>query len=249
MLFSFVKNERNEERMTLKVTTFSSKGRATRIYSYKTKRIHHLQSDNQLKMFLTFEWIDSIKDIKENVELKDLEATLYNVENLRLDKFMDKETGKLYQLHTNFLIKVFKKEKYEEIAVSVKSLSELERKTVIEKLEIERRYWKAKNIKFYLITEKEIDKQVVENIRWCREALIYNSIANKVEIAEKLYYFLQKKKEDILQEALNEFDAEEDVENGTALFMFRYLIAVKEIHINMKEKIDLNKYVKDIVQL
>ena len=43
-------------------------------------------------MFLTFEWIDSIKDIKENVELKDLEATLYNVENLRLDKFMDNAT-------------------------------------------------------------------------------------------------------------------------------------------------------------
>ncbi|WP_321835234.1 TnsA endonuclease C-terminal domain-containing protein [Clostridium butyricum] len=234
--------------MTLKVTTFSSKGRATRIYSYKTKRIHHLQSDNQLKVFLAFEWIDSIKDIKENIELKDLEATIYNVENLRIDKFTDKETGQLYQLHTNFLIKVLKEEKYEEIAVSVKSLSELERKTVIEKLEIERRYWKAKNIKFYLITEKEIDKQMVENIRWCREALIDKSIENKAEIVEKLYYSLQEKKEGILKEVLNEFDAEESVEAGTALFMLRYLIANKEIYINMKEKIDLNKYVKDIIQ-
>lgn len=248
MLFSFVKNERDEERMTLKVTTFSSRGRATRIYSYKTKRIHHLQSNNQLNIFLLFEWIDSIKDIKENVELKNLQATIYNVENLRLDKFEDRETGQLHQLHTNFLIKVLKEEKYEEIAVSVKSLSELERKTVIEKLEIERRYWKAKNIKFYLITEKEIDKQMVENIRWCRETLIDKSIENKAEIVEKLYYFLQEKKEDILQEVLNEFDAEEDVENGTALFIFRYLIAVKEIYINMKEKIDLNKYVKVVVQ-
>lgn len=248
MLFSFVKNERNEERMTLKVTTFSSKGRATRIYSYKTKRIHHLQSDNQLKVFLIFEWIDSIKDIKENVELKDLEETIHNVENLRLDKFKDKETGQLYQLHTNFLIKILKEEEYEEIAVSVKGLSELERKTVIEKLEVERRYWKAKNIKFYLITEKEIDKQVIENIRWCREALIDKSRENKVEISEKLYYFLQENKEEILLEVLNGFDAEQDLENGTALFMFRYLIAVKEIYINMKEKIDLNKYVKDIIQ-
>lgn len=235
--------------MTLKVTTFSSKGRATRIYSYKTNKIHHLQSDNQLKTFLVLEWCDSVKDIKENIELKDLEATIYNVENLRLDKFKDRENGQLYQLHTNFLIKVLNKEKYEDVAVSVKSLSELERKTVIEKLEIERRYWKAKNIKFCLITEKEINKQMFENIRWCREALIDNSIANKVEIAEKLYYFLQEKKEEILQEVLNEFDAEEEeVQIGTALFMFRYLIAVKEIYINMKEKIDLNKYVKNIVK-
>ncbi|NAS19023.1 heteromeric transposase endonuclease subunit TnsA [Clostridium butyricum] len=234
--------------MALKVTTFSSRGRATRIYSYKTKRIHHLQSDNQLKVFLIFEWIDSIKDIKENVELKNLQTTIYNVENLRLDKFTDMETGGLYQLHTNFLIKVLKEEKYEEIAVSVKSLSELERKMVIEKLEIERRYWKAKGIKFYLLTEKEIDKQLVENIRWCREAVIDKSIENKAEIAEKLYYFLQEKKEEILKEALNEFDTEEDVEPGTALFMFRYLIVVKEIYINMKEKIDLNKHVKDVIQ-
>ena len=248
MLFVLQKMKGMKKRMTLKVTTFSSKGRATRIYSYKTNKIHHLQSDNQLKVFLAFEWIDSIKDIKENIELKDLEATLYNVENLRLDKFMAKETGQLYQLHTNFLIKVLKEEKYEEIAVSVKSLSELERKTVIEKLEIERRYWKAKNIKFYLITEKEIDNQVVENIRWCREALIDNRIDNKVEIVERLYYSLQEKKQDVLQKVLNGFDAEEDLENGTALFMFRYLIAIKEIYINMKEKIDLNNYIKDIVQ-
>ena len=62
--------------MTLKVTTFSSKGRATRIYSHKTNRIHHLQSDNQLRAFLLFEWIDLVKDIKENIELKDLEDAL-----------------------------------------------------------------------------------------------------------------------------------------------------------------------------
>ena len=62
------------------------------------------------------------------------------------------------------------------------------------------------------------------------------------------YYFLQEKNQNVLQEVLNEFDAEEDLEAGTALFMFRYLIAVKEIHINMKEKNYLNKYVKDIVQ-
>lgn len=233
--------------MTLKVTTFSSKGRATRIYSYKTKRIHHLQSNNQLNIFLLFEWCDCVKDIKENIELKNLETTIHNVENLRLDKFTDKETGKLYQLHTNFIIKILREEKYEEIAVSVKSLSELERKTVIEKLEIERRYWKAKNIKFCLITEKEIDKQIVENIKWVREALIDNSVKNKAEITEKLYYFLKERKEEILQEVLNEFNTEICVEQGTALFMFRYLIAVKEIYINMKEKIDLNKYVKDIV--
>ena len=95
--------------MALKVTTFSSNGRASRVYGYKTKKIHHLQSDNQLRTFLLLEWDDRVKDIKENVMLEDLEATIYNVENIRLDKFKDKETGNLYQLHTNFLIKIIMK--------------------------------------------------------------------------------------------------------------------------------------------
>ena len=146
------------------MTTFSSKGRATRIYGYKTKRIHHLQSDNQLRLFLLLEWNDMVKNIEENVELKDLEIVIDNVEDLRLDKFSDSE-GQLYQLHTNLLITIKRDNSEEQVAISVKSLSELERKTVIEKMEIERRFWKSKGIQFYVVTEKEINKQLVENIK------------------------------------------------------------------------------------
>lgn len=225
--------------MALKVTTFSSKGRATRIYSYKTKKIHHLQSDNQLRFFLILEWSNQVKDVQENVELRDLEAKIDNMENLKLDKFKNKE-NQLYQLHTNFLISIVGINGAEQVAVSVKSLSELERKTVIEKMEIERRYWKAKWVNFYVITEKEIDKQFVENIKWVREAFVDKSMENKEELKEKLYYFLQEYKEKVIMYALNKFDEEEQLKSGTALFILRYLIAVKEVEINMKEKLDLN---------
>lgn len=234
--------------MTLKVTTFSSRGRATRIYSYKTNKIHHLQSDNQFRVFLILEWSDSVKDIEENVELKDLEKTIYNVENLRLDKFRDKETGKLYKLHTNFVITINISNIEEQVAISVKSLSEIQRKTVIEKMEIERRYWKAKDISFYVITEKETDKQLVENIRWAREAIIDKSIDNKEEFAEKLYYFLQNNMEKRLADVLNVFDKEENLKIGTGLFILRYLTSKKEIEINMKEKLNFNNLIKYIIK-
>lgn len=222
--------------VSLKVTTFSSIGRATRIYSYKTNRIHHLQSDNQLRIFLILEWSDKVKGIQENVELKDIESTIYNVENLRFDKFKHKETNELYKLHTNFLITTIRNKEEIQVAISIKSLSELERKTVIEKMEIERRYWKSKGVRFYVITEKEIDKQVVENIKWIREALVDKSIENKEELREKLYYFLQNNKGKRLMDVLNAFDEEQNLKAGTALFILRYLIAKKEIEINMKEK-------------
>lgn len=235
--------------MSLKVTTFSSKGRATRIFSYKTNKIHHLQSDNQLRAFLLLEWDDKVKNIKENVVLDDLEATLYNVDNLRLDKFKDKETGDLYELHTNFLIKTTNKEKGEEtVALSVKSISELQRVTVIEKMEIEKRYWKVKGIKFYVITENEIDKQFVENIKWAREALVDKGLKNKRELGEKLYYFLQERKTEKLNQVLEEFDVKEHLIKGTALFIFRYLIGIKEIEIDMKKTINLNEEISFLIK-
>lgn len=234
--------------MALKVTTFSSVGRVSRIFGYKTKKIHHLQSNNQLRVFLILEWSNKVKDIQENIELKDVEATIYNVDNLRLDKFRNKETNELYQLHTNFLVAIKNDNEEMQVAISVKSISELERKTVIEKIEIERRYWKAKQIEFYIITEKEINKQFVENIKWVREVLVNNGIEIKEEIAEKLYYFLQNNAECKVINMLDEFDKVENLKFGTALFILRYLIAKKEIEINMKEKLDLNKSIQDSIK-
>lgn len=234
--------------MALKVTTFSSTGRASRIYGHKTRKIHHLQSDNQLRVFLILEWSNKVKYIQENIELKDIEATIYNVDNLRLDKFRNKETNELYQLHTNFLATIKNDNEEMQVAISIKSISELERKTVIEKIEIERRYWKAKQIEFYIITEKEINKQFVENIKWVREVLVNNGIEIKEEIAEKLYYFLQNNAECKVTNMLDEFDKVENLKFGTALFILRYLIAKKEIEINMKEKLDLSKSIQDSIK-
>lgn len=234
--------------MSLKITTFSSKGRATRIYGYKTKRIHHLQSDNQLRFFLMLEWHDKVKDIKENIELKDIEATLDNADDLRLDKFSHKETGELFQLHTNFLITIGRNNGEEQVAISVKSLSELERRTVIEKMETERRYWIAKGVKFYVITEKEIDKQFVDNIKWVREVLIDKNIEGKKELGERLYYFLQENNQGKLNDVLAEFDDNVGAKKGTALFIFRYLLGTKEIGVDMKKSIDLNEYILDLIK-
>lgn len=233
--------------LSLKVTTFSSKGRATRIYGYKTKKIHHLQSDNQLRVFILLEWNDIVKNIEENVELKDLEIAIDDVENLRLDKFSDNE-GQLYQLHTNFLVTTKRDNVEEQVAISVKSLSEIERRTVIEKMEIERRFWKSKGVRFYVLTEKEINKQLVDNIKWIRETLIDKSIENKRELADQLYYFLQENKQEKLNDVLAEFDENFGAKKGTALFIFRYLIGIKEVAVDMEKNIDLNEIISVLIK-
>lgn len=235
--------------MTLKVTTFSSKGRVSRISSNKCKdKIVHLQSDNQLRLFMMLEWDDDITEIEVNPELDYLEESLSNIDNLKLDKFRDKESGELFKLHTNFLV-TFKpyRGRKEQTAISVKSLSELERKTVIEKLEIERRYWEAKGIRFAIITEKEIDKQMVNNILWVREVRNDKSIKDKEELAEKLYYFMEGNKDIVINKLLNDFDKKEGVKEGTGIFLFRYLIALKQIIVDMKKSINLDEKINKLV--
>lgn len=194
------------------------------------------------------EWEDAIKNIEVNVELNNLEEVLIDIDNLKLYKFRDKESGDLFKLHTNFLVTLKSYEdKEEQIAISVKSLSELERKVVIEKLEIERRYWESKDIRFAIITEKEIERRFVNNIMWVRDTRNDKSFRDKEVLAEKLYYFMQNNKEILVNSLLCEFDKKESIKEGTALFLFRYLIASKDIEVDMKSSIDLNKKISNLI--
>jgi len=175
-----------------KINEFSSKGRATRIMGIKTNRIHHLQSDNQLRAFLIFEWSDKVADIRECYPLLDLMKVIDDKENLSLDKFIDKKTGKQLVITTNFLITLKQDDgtkKY--VARAVKNCSELSKKITIEKLEIERRYWQEKNIDFKVITDRELNRQLCKNIQWVREALLDNlEVVDNIKATSELLYLI-----------------------------------------------------------
>lgn len=121
---------------------YSSKGRVSRIHGIKTGRIHHLHSDNQYRAFLLFEFNSSVIDIRESFPLLDVNEVIDEKEDLRFDKFTDKETKEPYVLTTNFLLTVKDKNGEEkDIARTVKNTTELKKKITFEKMEIERKYW------------------------------------------------------------------------------------------------------------
>lgn len=231
----------------LKVTTFSSKGRVTRINGIKTGKIHHLQSDNQLRAFLILEWSDSVVDIKEGVRLENLLEEINDVENLRLDKFIDKSSGKTYDLFTNFLVTVRYGDKEVINAIAIKNSSELKRKSTIEKIEIERRYWKSKSIEFYLITEKEIDKTLVSNIQWVRDTVLLDSVEDRDIKSNKLFNYLMINKENNIDELLDSYERNSELIQGEAMYLFRYLIAKKVLLVDMKKKINISIKVCDLI--
>lgn len=231
----------------VKISDYSSKGRASRIFSIKTKRIHHLQSDNQLRFFLICEWNSNVLDLRESYPLLDVMEVIDDKENLRFDKFRDKE-GQQLVICTNFLLTVKESNGKEKlVARTVKNTTELSKKITLEKLEIERRYWMEREVQWKLITEKQLPRQVCKNIEWVRETLLNDEVVDKEPLSQVLLTYLLNNMETPLKELLKSFDKIEGVTMGTALYLFRYLIVKKEIKVNMAEKINFALKVKDIL--
>lgn len=233
-----------------KINEFSSKGRATRIMGIKTKRIHHFHSDNQLRAFLIFEWSKKVTDIRECYPLLDLMETVDDKDNLALDKFSDNESGQ-FVITTNFLLTLREadgKTKY--IARAVKNCSELNKKITIEKLEIEKRYWQVKGIEFKVITDKELNRQLCKNIQWIRETLLDNSggVEEKDKLSTQLYFHLLNNKSILVKDVLKDFELRYDVTKGTALYLFRYLLAIKRIATDMTQPINFNITVMELLK-
>jgi hypothetical protein len=232
----------------VRISDYSSKGRASRILGIKTHRIHHLQSDNQLRAFLIYEFSSKTLDIRESYPLLDVMEVIDDKENLRFDKFCDKETGEQLVICTNFLLTVKEPDGKEKlIARTIKNTSELNKKITLEKLEIERRYWMQKGVEWKLITEKQFPRQCCKNIEWIRETLLEDGVADKESMSHVLLSYLLNNMETPIKELLNVFDKSEGVATGTGLYLFRYLIAKKDIRIYMKEKINLGLKVKNIL--
>ncbi|MFB5088374.1 TnsA endonuclease N-terminal domain-containing protein [Psychrobacillus sp. PGGUH221] len=228
-----------------KTSDFSSLGRATRLKGTKIPRIYHLQSDIQYRAFLLFEF-QNFFDVRESYPLLDVMETIDAKENLRFDKFRDKETNEPYVITTNFLLTLKDsrgKEKY--IARTVKNTSELKRKITWEKLEIERRYWSQKNIDWKLITEKELPRQLAKNLEWVRETF-FEVEMDKEAFSIELFRELHQNGDQPVSLILKSFDKQKKLDKGSGLFLFRFLIAKKEIQINMYKVIDLSLSFDDL---
>ncbi|CDO04314.1 Transposon Tn7 transposition protein TnsA [Oceanobacillus picturae] len=229
---------------------YSSKGRVSRISGLKTRRIHHLHSDNQYRAFLLFEFNSNVIDIRESFPLLDVEEVIDDKEDLRFDKFIDRETKEPYVLTTNFLLTVKNNNGEErEVARTIKNTTELKRKITFDKLEIERRYWQQKKIDWKVITEKQLPRQLAKNIEWIRETLLVGSEGelDKDKLSVTILRFLLENDELPLKEVVKIFDKTEGLQKGAGLFLFRYLIAKKEIVVELTQKIDLESKVKNLL--
>lgn len=237
----------SEYKPWIKIQDVPSLGRVTRVKGIKTNRQHELLSDMERNYFYILEYSDNVKDIREQFPLLPQEDTISIADELGLRHPKNPETGEDIVMTTDFLITVSTSDGTKEVARTIKSKDDLLDKRILEKFEIERVFWKRRNIDWAIVTEEEINKTIAHNISFIQGYRDIKNVdgfndLNSLEIQDLVYEFLKRiidDKRSVRTVAL-EFDKDMSLESGCGLSIFKYLIINKIIEIDISNKIDVN---------
>jgi len=231
-----------EYKSWIRVQNFSSRGVISRVKGRKTDRVHHLMSNNELAYFYLLDWSDEVTDIREQYPLLDLDSAVSIAARARIKYPADNISGFPYVLTTDFMITTNQGSK----ARTVKMSSELNKERVLEKLEIERRYWEGNGIDWKIVTENEISFIKAKNIEWLYTAQDFNA-----EIYESILRFMIQ----IFNtggcsaiEAIRMAEEKFSIEAGAGLTLFKYLSLNKKITFDLSEKLNLNMMKVSVVK-
>jgi len=136
----------NNYRPWHEVQDFPSRGVAHRPMGWKTGRVHHLFSNLEFTIFLIYDVLDRIIDIREQFPLHPLEETLEIAKKIGVKHPIDPTTSYPIVMTTDFLLKLRVGRDIVFHARTVKYRKDLDDLRVREKFEIERRYWLRRGI-------------------------------------------------------------------------------------------------------
>lgn len=233
----------NEYVPWITVYDFPSKGMAVRAYGNKTNRIHHLLSNIEYAYFLLLDSEPKVVDIREQFPLFDLELAIHIANKIDVKYPTDPTTNTPHILTADFMVTMRDSDNnLIDMARTIKSTNELSKRRVCEKFEIERLYWKAKNVDWKIVTEKSFSTTLTNNL-----AMLFNAYSALESRFEELLLkeFLQQlhiillNSINPLRDELHQFDKLNNLEMGTAISLFYCLVLQRVIKINIFEKIDL----------
>ncbi|MBZ9689342.1 TnsA endonuclease C-terminal domain-containing protein [Clostridium estertheticum] len=244
------KGEGRDYKPWLTIQDMPSRGRVTRIY--EAGRIYHFFTDNELRYFYSIIWQEAVIDVREHYPLLDLNRVLNLDEDSLYEKYRNDGDNAPHVLTTTFLITVKNIDgKINYYARSVKSSLELDKKNIIDRYEIQRRYYEAKKINWGIVTQKDIPVVRAKNISWVYPSLeINNDERFKESERECLCDLLMRRLDgspNVIREVTTKFDYEMNFESGTGLLFFKYLIATKQLLINMDEEININQPISKVI--
>lgn len=206
----------------LSVQSFSSNGIVSRVYGHKSQRIHHFLSRNEMYYFYLLEWSDNVLDIREQFPLLDVELATNIASEAGIRYPRDNVSGFPYILTCDFLITTHNGL----VARTIKNSKDLGNSRTLEKLEIERRYWKAYNVEWRIVTENEIPIEKAKHVEWIYTANALPLSLTVPEFQEEILYQLTIKP---LQHAAEWFDEQYSFPAGSGLQIIKHLFWTKQL--------------------
>ncbi|HYD30290.1 MAG TPA: TnsA endonuclease C-terminal domain-containing protein [Azospirillaceae bacterium] len=227
----------------LTVQDVPSIGRVHRLRGLKTGRQHHLLSDIECHLFLLLDWMPLVRDIREQFPL-DRAATQRIAERLGFRHPCDTATKTPLVMTTDIVVDTIRNDRLVTLARTVKPADELDKSRVVEKLEIERQYWAERGIDWGIVTERDLPKTIINNIKWVHSYAFLDDLSQPYDgyIAEKadllLGELVSKPGGLTLQRFCADMDARLALEAGRSLMLVRHLLARKVITCDMAEPVD-----------
>jgi len=220
-------------------------GLATRILGWKTGRIHHLLSKLELYEFFVNEWFTHVLDIREQYPLFPITETLAIARACGIRHPIVPGTKQPAVLTTDFVLTFANGMERIEIARTVKYADDLSSQRTLEKLEIERRYWRARNIDWGIVTERDIPHVLAKNVEILHN---HRNITHRLpltqdEIHDVAVVLTSKVMQgtDSLRHIAIACDKRLGLELGTCLTLAYHLVATKQWAIDMNVPIEPGK--------
>lgn len=226
----------------IRVQDFSSSGMVSRVKGTKTGRVHHFLSNLEMMFFFLLDWSDEVVDIREQYPLKDLSSAVDIAEKAHIRYPYDTKSGFPYVMTSDFFIDTVDGPS----VISIKSSDDLSRPRVREKLEIERRYWSQYNIRWRVVTEKQINRTKAKNIEWLLQARDLNLFGlseqeQKFCIAYFMIHYADNM--DSLGSVMCSIERKFNLLPGMGLNIYKHLAYMKLIAFNVCDEVDHSRFV------
>lgn len=238
----------DEYKPWLSVRDIKSQGFVHRIRGWKTKRVHHLFSNIELSFFYTLEWAINVQDIRERYPLLPLYRTLEISNRFSMNHPMDRSNYESIVMTTDFLVDTISGENKKLVAYSVMPSRRISSRRVLQKTFIERMFWKEQGVDFFVITDKEFNENLIQNVEWLHDAkdISYSpgiTIEELYQLEPKLFEKVTMK-DKTLASACEQVDSIYGYKSGVSLWVVRHLIANRLWLVNMNKKILPTKYIE-----
>lgn len=199
-------------------------------------------SQLELMYFYVLEWALDVIDIREQYPLLPQKETMAIAKGCGVAHPFDYQTRHLVVMTTDFHIRVSKDRKVIDCVRTVKYAKDLRSRRTLEKLEIERRYFQARDIGWGIVTENDIPRVLAKNVEWIHQYRHASDFTNIQENTIRQIAILLTERvirhDRSLRDLTLECDDRLGLEPGTSLSISRHLLANRCWQVDMNRPIN-----------